>query len=124
MDFVLKDLLSTRELECWRDFVLACRKLCNFSISSDDVRVTDVLLLRFCKQASQLYGSDVITLNMHMHCHLATCIMEFGPIPFERYNGILEGQPTNNRSAVTVLLPKRYSAPKFVQGSKRYAICR
>ena len=41
---------------------------------------------------------------MHMHCHLAACVREFGPIhsfwlfPFERYNGILEGQPTNNRS--------------------------
>ena len=108
--YCLKDLLSTRELECWRDFVLACRKLCNLSISSDDVKVADVLLLRFCKRASQLYGSEVITPNMHMHCHLATCIMEFGPIhsfwlfPFERYNGILEGQPTNNRSVETQLL--------------------
>ena len=41
---------------------------------------------------------------MHMHCHLAACLQEFGPIhsfwlfPFERYNGILEGQPSNNRS--------------------------
>ena len=36
----------------------------------------------------------------NMHCHLMSCIKEFGPAHsfFERYNGILEAQPTNNRS--------------------------
>lgn len=80
------------------------RRLCKFSITSDDITIADALLLRFCKRTVQLYGSDAITPNMHMHCHLASCIREFGPMhsfwlfPFQRYNGILEGQPTNNRS--------------------------
>ena len=56
-----------------------------------------------------LYG----TPNMHMHCHLASCVKEFGPIhsfwlfPFERYNGILEGQPSNNRS-IELQLMRRF----------------
>ena len=39
-----------------------------------------------------------------MHCHLASCVREFCPFhsfwlfPFERYNGLLQSQPTSNRS--------------------------
>ena len=50
---------------------------------------------------------------MHMHCHLASCLREFGPVysfwlfPFERYNGILEDQPTNNRS-IEMQLMRRF----------------
>ena len=48
-----------------------------------------------------------------MHCHLASCIKEFGPMhsfwlfPFERYNDILESQPTNNRS-IELQLMRRF----------------
>ena len=83
---------------------MACRHLCKFSGTNSDITVADGLLLRFCKRAVQIYGSNAITPNVHMHCHLASCIREFGLIhsfclfPFEWYNGILEGQPTNNRS--------------------------
>ena len=37
-----------------------------------------------------------MTPNMHMHCYLADCVRDFGPIygfwlfSFERYNGLLE----------------------------------
>ena len=102
--YCLQDLLPPPQLECWRHFVLACRRICQFSVTEEDITIADGLLLRFCKRSVQLYGSEAITPNMHMHCHLASCIREFGPahsfwlFPFERYNGILEGQPTNNRS--------------------------
>ena len=101
---LLRRYLTKNTLECWRHFVLACRHLCQFSVTSDDITIVDGLLLKFCKRAALIYGSDAITPNMHMHCHLAACVREFGPIhsfwlfPFERYNGILEGQPTNNCS--------------------------
>ena len=73
---------------------------CKFSVTADDIKVADALLLRFCKRSAQLYGSDMITPNMHIHCHLTACVKEFGPLHsfwlflFERYNGILEGQQT------------------------------
>lgn len=109
----LGDTMSKPHLECWRKFVLACRRLCKHSITDDDIKVADKLLLRFCSQAVELYGEDVITPNMHMHCHLASCIREFGPshsfwlFPFERYNGVLEEQPTNNRS-IELQLMRRF----------------
>ena len=93
--YCLGDLLPKPQLECWRHFVLACRRLCRFSVSNDDITIAYALLLRFCKRTVELYGSEAITPNMHMHCHLAACIREFGPIhsfwlfPFERYNGIV-----------------------------------
>lgn len=103
--YCLGDLLPNDELECWRHFVLACRRLCKFSVTNDDITVADGLLLKFCKRATRIYGSNAITPNMHMHCHLASCVKEFCPLhtywlfPFERYNGILEGQQTIAQSS-------------------------
>lgn len=76
----------------------------------NDITIADGLLLRFCKRSVLLYGGEAITPNMHMHCHLMSCIKEFGPahsfwlFPFERYNGIIEAQPTNNRSVELQLM--------------------
>ena len=103
------------QLECWRKFVLACRKLVKHTITSNDITVADGLLLRFCQKSAELYGDREITPNMHMHWHLAACLREFGPIhsfwlfPFERYNGILEDQPSNNRS-IEMQLMRRFQS--------------
>lgn len=100
--FCLRGLLSDQHMECWRHFVLACRRLCKRDLSSDDVKIADGLLMQFCKRVSRLYGTS--TPNMHLHAHLASCINDFGPchafwlFSFERYNGILGTQPTNNCS--------------------------
>lgn len=48
-----------------------------------------------------------------MSCHLKQCITDFGPVrsfwlfSFERYNGILENMPTNNRS-LEIQLMRRF----------------
>ena len=63
--YCLGDLLPNDELECWRHFVLACRRLCKFSVTNDDITVADGLL-KFCKQATRIYGSNAITPNMHI----------------------------------------------------------
>ena len=100
----LFDLLTSEQFRCWQSFVLACRRLCQSSISQEDITVADALLLKFCKKCVELYGPSSITPNMHLHCHLAECIRDFGPshgfwlFPFERYNGLLGRQPHNNRS--------------------------
>ena len=50
---------------------------------------------------------------MHMHCHLGDCLKDYGPLhafwlfAFERYNGLLGNQPTNNR-AIEPQLMKRF----------------
>jgi hypothetical protein len=62
------------------------------------------------------------TPNKHLHCHLAECIKEYGPIhyfwlfSFERYNGILEGLPTNNR-ALEIQLMWRFVKGDFLINS-------
>ena len=58
----------------------------------------------------RLYGKATITPNMHLHGHLRDVILDYGPIQefwcysFERFNGILGNQPTNNRAIEPQLL--------------------
>ena len=52
----------------------------------------------------RLYGANIVTPNMHMDAHLASCVLDYGPLhgfwlyAFERYNGILGSFPNSNRS--------------------------
>ena len=100
---VLFDILQTTDLECWRHFVLGCRVLCNFSLTKTQLLLGDSLLMKFCMKVEQLYGTQAITPNMHMHAHIRACIEDYGPLhgfwlySFERYNGILENIPNNIR---------------------------
>ena len=119
--YCLAQLLPKPQLECWRHFVLACRRLCKLSLTSDDITIADALLLRVCQRTVELYGTEAITPNMHMHCHLASSVREFGPIhnfwlfAFERYNGILGGQPTNNRSIELQLMRRFHKDNAHIQ---------
>ena len=60
-----------------------------------------------------MFGKDVITPNMHMHCYLRACILDYGPLhgfwlySFERYNGVLGAMPNNNRS-IEVQIMRRF----------------
>ena len=69
----------------------------------------DALLLHFCCKTEQIFGRQCITPNMHMHCHLQSCIEDYGPLhgswcySFECYNGIFCSMPNNNRSIVIQL---------------------
>ena len=91
-------------MECWQHFVLACRTLCAKQITFEQVKLGDALLLQFCRRTERLFGKDYVTPNMHLHCHLRECIVDYGPLhsfwcfAFERYNGILGAMPNNNGS--------------------------
>ena len=106
------DVLPTEHFKCWQCFVLACRRLCQKTLSQADLTIADGLLLKFCKKCVDLYGPRSITPNMHLHCHLADCIRDFGPchsfwlFSFERYNGILGKEPNNNRSVELQLMTR------------------
>ena len=101
-------LLPQSHFECWRHFVLASRL-----VSKDEIKLADALFLQFCKKFVTLYGASKVTPNMHLHCHLSTCISDFGPItsfwlfPFERYNGVLGQLPTSNHS-IELQVMKRF----------------
>ena len=63
-----------------------------------------------------------MTPNMHMHLHLKDVIMDYGPVyafwlfAYERYNGILEHQPNNNRSIEIQLMNR------FIRDNNAYSI--
>ena len=108
----LRDILPDNEMECWRHFVLACRVLSSKSITQERIQLGDTLLLQFCRRTEHMFGKESITPNMHMHCHLAACIRDYGPLhgfwlyAFERYNGVLGSVPNNNHSIELQLMSR------------------
>lgn len=106
----LHGLLNTEHMECWQHFVLACRILCQPSLTKRDIVVADGLLLQFCHRTEQLFKKDIIIPNMHMCCHLRECILDYGPLnnfwvfAFESFNGILGQLPNNNKSIEVQML--------------------
>ena len=114
----LHGILSSDHLENWRHFVLACRLICQHTLTLEQVTLIDAFLLRFCKRTEQLYGPSVITPNMHMHCHLRDILLDYGPVysfwcfSYERYNGILGNQPTSNKDIEPQLM-QRFLADNF-----------
>ena len=104
--------MPPEHLECWRHFVLACRIICKQSLSTTDVDLADCHLNRFCTKVEQLYGNSAIIPNMHLHGHLKEVLLDYGPahefwlFSFERYNGLLGKQPTNNRAVEAQLLER------------------
>ena len=73
---VLHDIVTGSVMECWQHFVLACRKLVTRTVSTDNVKLGDALLLQFCRRTEQLFGKESVTPNMHLHCHLADCMTD------------------------------------------------
>ena len=76
----LRDILPPNHFQCWAHFVLVSRLLCQMKISEADIKLADALLLQFCRRAERLYGKEVATPNMHLHCHLKQSLYDYGPI--------------------------------------------
>ena len=72
-------ILPREHLECWRHFVLACRILCYHKLSFSQLDLADALLIKFCKTVESVYGTAVITPNMHLHGHLKEVLLDHGP---------------------------------------------
>ena len=54
---------------------------CHHIISLNDIAGADKLIIEFCQMFEELYGEDECTLNLHLYCHLSTCIVNYGPTP-------------------------------------------
>ena len=78
--YALCDLLPLDHLDCWRKFVLTCRRLSSVFITVNNAKVADRLLIKFCKNFEQLYGQDFVTPNMLVHGHVYDCVLDFGPV--------------------------------------------
>lgn len=69
--------------------------------------------MRFCTTKVEcFYSHDAITPNFHLHGHLKESLFDYGPsqelwlFSFERYNGLLGKQPTNNKAIEPQLMQK------------------
>ena len=108
----LKPFVSKEILECWRHFVLACRYIVQHDLSQVDLQIADALFLRFCTKFQALLGTEHVTPNIHLNAHLTECTKDYGPLrsfwlfAFERYNGILGAQKTNNSNIEPQLMRK------------------
>ena len=76
--YALQGVLPQPHLKCCQKFVLACKFLCTRTITENNILLAD-RLLQFCQKFEQLYGEDKVT-NMHLHCHLAKFLRNYGPI--------------------------------------------
>lgn len=100
----LENILSEEKLKCWQKFVLVCKYLCTRVIDSSTLDIVQATIVRFCTDFQRLYGSQYVTPNMHLHCHLTDCVRDYGPIygfwlfSFERYNGWIENYSTNKKN--------------------------
>ena len=78
-EVTLKNILQKIHYECWLTFVQACHIMCLRRITSGELAELDQLLLKFCKSFQHIYGRELCTPNLHLHCHLSECISDFGP---------------------------------------------
>ena len=78
--FALFGHLPENHYKCWLNFVKACRLLSQPMIKISDVGAAHSHLLTFCCDVEKLYGTGRITPNMHMHIHLADCVLDYGPV--------------------------------------------
>ena len=66
----------------------------------------------FCETFQNLYGTASCTINLHLHCHLAECLHDYGPaydtwcFSFERLNGILGRMPSNIKQYYSLQIEK------------------
>ena len=72
--------------------------------SIDAINQCDHFLVTFFTCFEQLYGSMICTPNMHLHCHIKECLLDYGPgcsfclFTCEKMNGFLRAVPTNHYS--------------------------
>lgn len=84
----------------------------------------DTLIVRFCQMFEQLYGALSCTPNLHLHCHLKQCMLDYGPagsfwaFSFERLNGILGSVPTNHQDIETQMMRKFCTNQQVVHALK------
>ena len=108
--YALRGILSQDEYHCWQAFVLACFLVCRRIIDRQDMVKADLLFVKFCSHVERLYGKNVITPNMHLHCHMIECLKDYGSVygfwcfSYERYNGILGSFPTNKKKVASQLM--------------------
>ena len=111
--FCLKEIIPFRHYQCWQLFVEACFIFCPRKIKSEEIEEADKAVFEFCKKFVCLYGKEHCTPNIHLHCHLRECIIDYGPVyvfwlfGFERLNGVM-GSYHTDCWIISVRLTRRF----------------
>ena len=120
--FCLKGHIQHQHFQCWHLFVKACNIFCKRSVKIEEVALADKLVMEFCHKFEALYGRKNCNINLHLHTHLSSCILDHGPVysfwlfSFERLNGILGSFHTNCHD-VSLQLMRR-----FLNVSQNYGV--
>lgn len=102
--FVLEGILPEKHLKIWCDFVIACHLICRSCVTVTQIKLASSKFRAFGERVAKVYGTNVVTPNMHKHMHLEQCQLDYGSIyvfwlmAFERYNGVLSDIPTNHHN--------------------------
>ena len=92
----------------FRDYLL-----CQRSTNQEQVRTADPLLMEFLCLFEELYGKEYCNINLHLHAHLTSCILDYDPVysfwlfASERSDGIL-GSYKNNYHDIPVQLMRPF----------------
>lgn len=68
---VMKDILPDNMYKHFSLFAIACRILCSKNVSIEHANYAQLYLERFVKLSQELYGEEVLLLNMHSLIHLS-----------------------------------------------------
>ena len=91
----LVDVLPTHDYQCWCLFVDACRLLCQLVITEQEILAAHGLITKFCKKFEELYGPQHCTPNMHLACHIKSCMLDYGRIP-RKIASLVDVLPTHD----------------------------
>ena len=98
--FCLESILPKPHILVWKLFVKACYLLCQQTLSKDHAKQAHDLLVKFNEEAEKMYGPEVCTMNMHLHCHLLQLIQSsLSPVQWrgrkgsENYKGSFKEKP-------------------------------
>ena len=77
----------------WQSFVDCLSIWGQTIINREEIENGDLAMKDFLIKVEAVWGSKIVTPNMHMHLHLKECLLDYGPLygfwcfPFERLNG-------------------------------------
>ena len=83
--YALHGILPEDHYRCWCTLVDSCRYLCQPVTTFTTIERAHDLIVEFCKTFEALYGHQRCTPNMHMTCHLASCIKDYRLWPFVKF---------------------------------------
>lgn len=92
---VLKNYLDSKYYNHFMKLVEATYLLLQEIITNNEVNRAEDIMNQFVYSVSKIYGNSSCSFNIHILCHAAECVRNWGPVwcystfQFEHYNGVL-----------------------------------